>query len=225
MIVMTANVGRGVPPAEYRANIERIKRRFRSPIIGWQEVDEADQPEEFKIMREVFGDRFAYAGKKTSIPISFPKDTVQRVGTARITPGCKGLGGYTPNRPIVQQRLRPRHRPNLPPLVDINNHFPINRAATRSRRADCREALDEVIAYWWERECSMIIKGDFNGRLSRLHRGEVRVVEEPLDHMRLIVHPKGVQVEVQDTGKIDLTIDKHDAHWARLGLSAPPKAA
>lgn len=221
MIVVTANLGRGVSPAKFRANLRRVHRRFRSAVIGLQEIDEADLPNEHRITRQVLGKRYRFAGWNTSVPIAFTRQWRRK--RTRVSKACNGLAKFSPRRWIVAQVIKRKGRPGLPPIVVLNTHWPINRPQTQALRADCQKALNEEVEYWYDKGYSIVVLGDFNGWPSRTHARERRVVSAGLDHIRVIEHPEGAQIKVVRTGKIRLTIDPHNAHWAKLRLRRPPR--
>lgn len=221
MIVVTANLGRGASPAKVRANLRRVHRRFRSAIIGLQEIDEADKPNEHRITRQVLGKRYRYAGWHTFTPIAFTRRWRRK--RTRVRKLCNGLAKFTPRRFVVAQALKRKGRPGLPPIVVLNTHWPINRPQTQALRRDCQETLQAEVDYWFGLGYSIVILGDFNGWPDRMHARERRVVSAGLDHIRVIEHPRGCQVKVIRTGKIKMNIDPHNAHWAKLRLSRPAR--
>ena len=216
LTVLTANLGRGVTEGELVANVRALGHRWA--VKGFQEIDEDDDPEEHAVLaREM---QPGWAAFDTRVPISVPPPW--RIVRVRITKACDGLAHVTPLRVITQALIEQLGVPGPPRLVIVNTHFPRRTLRTVTRRRACRRALREVIAYWHDRGYTAIWMGDTNTvQMRPMHELEQPIVDAGLDHIRVIPHPNGVQVEVLTTRDIDLTIDGHDAHLARLRLTPP----
>ena len=50
---------------------------------------------------------------------------------------------------------------------------------------------------------------------------EQTLAHHGLDWIKCVQAPGGTQLKVTETGSIDLTIDGHDAQWARVELYRP----
>lgn len=217
MNLFTANFGRGVSPFEYRANVRRVRKRFAWPVIGCQEIDEADEAPEHAILHEEIGEGYRYAEFTSHVPIAIPKDfQIERV---ILTPSCKGLPGYTPDRVIVQAKVRNLKQPSLPPFVLVNTHFPRKDPKLATRRRQCRDAMVKVLDRWYEQGVTTFYTGDFNTLdMSKFHRRDQRIVHAGLDYIGAVVPRGGVRYEVNNTGDVPLSIDGHNAHWANIRL-------
>jgi len=217
LTVLTANLGRGVTEAELTANVHRL--RHSKAVKGFQEIDEADRPEEHAVLaREIPP---GWAAFDTRVPINVPPPW--RIVRTRITRACDGLPHFTPHRLITQALIELLDDDHVTPrLVVVNLHFPRRAPQTLTRRRSCRRALRAVITYWHGLGYTVVWMGDTNQvRMRKMHDLEQPVVDAGLDHIRVVPHPDGVQVEVLRTGSVDLTIDGHDAHYARLRLTTP----
>lgn len=222
-VIVSANFGRGVHGPEFRRNVQAVKSRFRDrAIIGCQEIDEADEPDEHEIVKQIFGPRVDFAGWKTHVPIVVPRpfDLKRQI----VTPVAAGLERQSPARQVVEAEIVHSTRKNLDPVVHLNVHFPRRSPKLASRRKDTLEGLEARVNYWWERKRTIFITSDTNGvSLSKVHPRFKRIGGSGIDWIGLIEHPKGTQVEVQETGIVDLTIDGHNAHWVQVALHNPAK--
>src|SRR3954462_1383936 len=81
--VVTANIGRGVSTDVARANIERIAERFPGAFVGFQEIDEADGPDEATLLLS----RFPSAGG--------PSHPGPGDGVATAMPGTYAFAGFS----------------------------------------------------------------------------------------------------------------------------------
>jgi len=218
LTVLTANLGRGVTEAELTANVHKL--RHSKAVKGFQEIDEADRPEEHAVLARELPP--GWAAFDTRVPINVPPPW--RIVRTRITKACDGLAHFTPHRVITQAliELLDDNQSVTPRLVVVNLHFPRRSLQTLTRRRKCRRALRAVIAYWHGLGVTVVWMGDTNQvRMRKMHDLEQSVVDAGLDHIRVVPHPEGVQVEVLRKGSVDLTIDGHDAHYARLRLTTP----
>lgn len=108
--LVQANLGRGVSSAVFEKDCRRIKRVFRGNfILGFDEVDEADSPEEHSIMEKVWNPkRCTFAGWKTLSPVIVSsRIPVERV---EIIKACEGLAHVTPHRDLVEVVVLPPKR-------------------------------------------------------------------------------------------------------------------
>ena len=204
-----ANLGRGVTAAEFTRNLEAIlKAGGRRAVYAFQEIDEADQPEERAILEELTGDTHRMIGARTAVPILVPHRLP--VLDWRITHGCDGLAKVTPNRPIVEVVLE---LPSGLEVAGLNFHLPILRPSTLTRRAQVRRVARERMAEhvaagragWWV--------ADTNTRRGwpRMARAEVTVTAAGIDRAKAWA-PPGRSVLVTSPASVDLTIDGHNAH-------------
>lgn len=221
LVPLTANFGRGVSAVEFRANVLAVLEANDNAVLGIQELDEADKPNEHAILAASIDPSDTRVGWRTMEPIVVP--WMLKVAPQVITFACKGLSGYTPTRHIVEAVVRNPAQRQVPRVVVMNQHPPINRPATRTRRWRQRRVHKRRVKFWYDRGITVVWMGDMNDpAYPRMHRHEKTAVHAGLDYIRYVVHPRGAQVEVKATGTVDLTIDGHNAHWARLRLT-PPK--
>ena len=112
--VVTANIGRGVSADAAHANIHRVARNFAGAFVGFQEIDEADAPDEAALLAARF---------PSDDGVSQPDlhDTLESLGRHRYAfAGFTGPGGSEQRR----SPSRPRGR---------SSDSPSGRAATASR--------------------------------------------------------------------------------------------
>src|SRR5688500_5874299 len=105
MILWQANLGRGVPVAEFERNLRRVlDEAGPRAVICFQEIDEADRPEEMAAVVELAHDTHRIVGRRTAVPILIPRH-LDLVGSLQ-TPACKGLALFTPNRTVNEARIK-----------------------------------------------------------------------------------------------------------------------
>lgn len=209
MILWQANLGRGVPVAEFARNLDRVlDAAGPRAVICLQEIDEADKPDEMTLLIEAAQDTHRIVGRRTAVPILVPRHL--DLLDAEQTPACKGLALFTPNRVVNEAHI------GLGIGLDVgvlNTHLPLDRLVTRNRRRQVRQTLrDRALAHpagaW---------VADTNSRRGwpTIVRGERSVVEAGIDKAKGWA-PDGWRLEVRERWTVDLTIDNHDAHGARL---------
>ena len=71
MRIKTSNLGRHKPVVTFRRNLELVLNPPRG-IVGFQEIDEADTPDEHGIIAQLFGARYRFVGWDTHVPIAIP---------------------------------------------------------------------------------------------------------------------------------------------------------
>lgn len=209
MRLVQANLGRGVSVAEFTANLDRIlEAGGPRAVYAFQEIDEADKPEEMDILRGRTYATHAIVGERTAVPILVPHHLA--VAGALVTPACKGLALFTPNRVINEAVLR--IGPNLAPAI-LNTHLPIARPQTASRRLDVRKALR---ARARAHDAGAWI-ADTNTRAGwpTIVRGEHSVTDAGIDKAKAWAQTAR-HVVVSERRTVHLSIDGHDAHGARV---------
>lgn len=207
MIVWQANLGRGVSAAEFEHNLRRLlDAAGPRAVICLQEVDEADRPEEMDILWSLTRTTHHVVGENTAVPILVPRhlpiaDTLQ-------TPACKGLALFTPNR-IVNEALI-EVGPNLTVAV-LNTHLPLLRPQTLLRRRQVRQTLRRRAR---AHEHGVWI-ADTNTRRGwpTMVNSERPVVEAGIDKAKAW---SSRRIVVSRRRTLELTIDNHDAHGARV---------
>lgn len=204
-----ANLGRGVRGKVFRDNFDRVYRRGGEyAFYLLQEVDEADKPEEAEYILYRTRHTHRAVGMRTGVPILVPHDVELRAFDTRLA--CKGLAGYTPNRYVTEAFVALK---NGTEVGLFNTHVPILRAVTLTRRRAVRQALREET------------RGSTNGlwvadtntrrRWPTIVKGEKSVVDADIDKAK--AWAKGDhRVLVLNRDRVDLTIDRHDAHGARV---------
>ena len=212
--VVTANIGRGVTTEVAHANIRRIARSVPGAFVGFQEIDEADAPDEAALiplrftpvgevpqpgMQDVFTDEgqptYAFAGTsgpgwKRATPVAVPSTwEIVRQSTRKAS---DGLAQVTPNRVIVTARCRPTVDAGFPPVVFLNGHYPLARTAVAKRIwAECQ-------ASWVTRAAeihdateggfTIITMRDTNrhGRMPKIHPDERQLLAPGIDRISII---------------------------------------
>lgn len=222
LVPLTTNWGRHVSAAEFRANVLKVLDTDDRAVLGIQELDEADKPDEHAILHAAIDPRDHRVGWQTMEPIVIPY--ALRVHQRVVTFACKGLAQVTPTRFIVEAEISNPAQPKVPPVVVMNQHPPINRPVARSRRWRQRRVHKARVRYWYRLGYTVVWMGDMNDpAYPKMHRLEQTAVHAGLDYIRYVEHPRGAQVELRGVGTVDLTIDGHNAHWARLRLTPPKK--
>lgn len=209
MIIVQANLGRGVPTDEFVMNFRRVMRAAgKRGLVGLQEVDEADKPQEMDIILDLTAKTHTVYGTNLSVPLLVP-DYLD-VADHRVTPACKGLAKYTPNRPLNEIELV---LPNGIRVAALNLHVPLNRPATLTRRRDCRQTLRERA----NAHQNGLWMADTNTRVGwpRIVKGEKHLVRGGIDKAKGWSKDPDVRLSVASRRRVDLTIDGHDCHVAR----------
>lgn len=220
--IVTANLGRGVSSDRFEDNLERVIKQVPGThrFFGFQEVDEADDPEEMKLIRAKLGDTHTFAGVKTHVPIAVPRSF--KVKHRSATVASEGVDGLSPRRHVVEAVVHPDGKPDCK-IVATNTHFArdagslalVRREADvvlRQRLAKLRHK-DEPLAAW--------LTADLNSRrYKKLAGNEQELVTARLDYIR--GYPTNdVTMKLLKTGSVDLSIDGHNAHWARVLVTWP----
>lgn len=217
-LFITANLGRHVDVAEFLANVRAIDEEAgRGAVIGFQEIDENDTPNEHAGLRAILGAFFAFAGWATRVPIAFGERWSKR--REDVVRAARGLARLSPVRMITEVLLE---HDSGAQLVVLDVHFPRKDPRLFSRWRSVRAKLRRRIRYWHQLGFTVVWMGDANRvHLEPMHPDERVLAHHGLDGIRCVEHPGGVQLRVVETGSIDLTIDGHDAQWARVELHTP----
>lgn len=241
--LVTANIGRGVPPEVARRNIARVFVSFFTgnrarltawwfrvgAIIGWQEIDEADQPDEHGILHQL-AKRLAppgctWVGFAEATPLLVPPGW--RVVWEQVTLTSHGRGKpapepHTPHRVCVRALLE--HVATGIRILVPNGHWP----------------RDEIWDLWVECNGSwMELYGQFAAspkgytvastrdrnrvRPHRLHVGEEQHLPDGLiDEVSTMEGdgPFATTVRVIKTKRVNMGIDGHDAWGVLLEFTA-----
>lgn len=208
-----ANLGRGVNRYEFERNFNRIMDAAGPrAVICLQEIDEADAPDELAIIAARVRNSHYIVGGNTAVPILVPKRI--EILDERQTLGCLGLAEFTPHRPINEVVLR--LTTSLTTTV-LNTHLPIDRPQTFTRRLQVRRKLRQRVRARQQQMHNGVWVADTNTRRHWpvMARGEQYVVNAGIDKSKAWAAP-GRHVEISDRETVDLTIDGHDAHGARI---------
>ena len=234
--VVTANIGRGVTPGVARANLHRIKTELPGALIGFQEIDEADAPDEHSRLTTRFPGppqlhddlasadegTYTFAGFNQATPIAVPVPWV--IVSESVKQTCKGRAQVTPHRVVVAARCRPTDEPDFPPVIFLNGHYPRGAADLWD---DCQKSWKRRANDFHEQDLTIITTRDTNkpGRMPKLHPTERQLLKPHIDRISVIPakrsSPKFVSARVLSTRTVNLTIDGHDARAVKLRLTAP----
>ena len=209
MRLWQANLGRGVSTFEFTANLRRVlDAGGPRAVFCFQEIDEADGPEEMEILADLTRDTHRIVGQNTAVPILVPRHL--SVFSAHLTPACKGLAKFTPNRVVNEVVIQ--LGPNFAAAV-LNTHLPLNRPQTLTRRRDVRKALRARAA---AHEAGVWV-ADTNTHVGwpRIAKGERVVTNAGIDKAKAW-GPADRRVVVTDQQTVELSIDGHNAHGARI---------
>lgn len=212
MILATANLGRGVDDEAFEENVWNLWGSLPGACIGFQEIDEADTPDEHEIIDKAMH-RGNFAGWQTHTPIKRPFRW--RIAGESVIPACKGLAHLTPHKSIVETHLF--HEDSDRHLIVLNVHFPRRDPRLWSRRRQCRRKLRERLDHWWGLGFTVVWMGDTNTpRMRSVHPRERTLTAGRIDYIRVLEHPNGPRAEIRQTGTVQLSIDDHDAQWVRV---------
>lgn len=211
MRIWHANLGRGVSTSAFTTNL-RVILDAGGPraVFAFQEIDEADAPEEMDILWSLTRTTHRIVGENTAVPILVPRHLAVVESTQ--TPACKGLAKYTPNR-IVNEALV-SVGPNLDVAI-LNTHLPLNRPATLTRRRDVRQALRKRARARMDVAGVWIADTNTHHGWPRIAPNEQTVTDAGIDKAKSWGGP-GRKVVVTDQRTVPLSIDGHDAHGARI---------
>lgn len=239
LTVVTANIGRGVSTTEAQANIRNVVRGFKpSPVvpvrrrsnaaIGWQEIDEADAPDEHGILHDTirrWTPDAELVGMWTACPIVVPNGW--HVVRHEVTLTSNGVAKLTPNRLCVQALIE--HDDTGLRLVLANGHYPRNIAPLVAVWNTCQRSWESVIDRWNQDGYTVVTTRDRNKRglmpaLSPWERNLLpAVLIDKITVCQARPGPRAVQVKAGKPRRVDLTVDGHNAHGVPLTVTAMPK--
>lgn len=218
--ITTANLGRKVSIAEFKENVDRINKKVPGThrFFGFQEVDEADKPEEMSYIRNVFGKTHRFVGSKTAVPIAIPRTFEVARGT--VTFASTGVAEFSPHRELVQAVVYPEGK-MADKIVANNIHLGRNVKELKYARAMATAKVVKRLDYWNGKDLPAWLTADLNStNFKRMGKDEERWVQERLDYVR--GYPAGgVKFDLLKTGTVDLTIDGHDAQWVKVKVTWP----
>ena len=220
---------------------ERVTVRIADPLVGWQEIDEADAAAEHDILAEVFrrlpsglragaehealartfGRGYDHVGFGTACPISVPPGLVVR--RWQVTQTCEGRRKVTPHRVCVQALIDVPGLRDWPGFVDLNGHLPYRAPdlwliAHRKWRS--------IAQGWRDGGWTQLTQRDTNkhGHMPLLDVTERQLIPgETIDKVSTIEGRLGrrLHVDVLDRKRVNLTIDGHDARGVLVRLTQP----
>jgi hypothetical protein len=222
VIFWHANLGRNVDRYEFERNLRAVlDAAGPRAVICFQEIDEADAPEELEIISRLTRNTHVIVGGNTAVPILVPRRV--RILGDRQTLAARGLALFTPHRPIneVLLELRPDLR-----IVVLNTHLPIDRVQTFTRRLQVRRKLRARANARLQQLFGGVWVADTNTRRGwpTIVKGETTVINAGIDKSKAWA-PPGYRVEVSERQSVDLTIDGHNAHGARVRFIKERSAA
>lgn len=230
LMLVTANIGRGVGTFEATANIERVIKGFRRRpwrrhpvLIGWQEIDEADQPDEHGILHRELQRWYpdaATAGFETAVPVVIPPGWRKVAGG--VTETCPGRAKVTPRRVAVQSLLE--HEKTGIRVVHVNGHYPHN---APDLWAQCEDTWELVVEHWLRKGFTVITTRDRNhgGVPPVLSPFEKSLLDPKLiDKITVVqgIGDRAVRVVHGKPRRVNLDIDGHDAHGVPLTFVSAP---
>lgn len=220
LYVWTVNLGRHVSVSKFRANAAAVlDDHDAGSAYGFQEIDEDDTPPEHEIVRELAGPDDHLVGWGTFEPIVVAGK--YRVRRPRVAFAAHGVAHLTPTRHIVSCLVDRADRPGVPPVQLLDNHAPRETGALAEEISANRHAYTGELLRGHGLGLSQIYVGDENDpHFPQLINHEHTAVHAGLDYIRYVEHPRGARLEVLDTGLVDLTIDGHNAHWAKFRVSS-----
>jgi hypothetical protein len=213
--IVTANIGRGVSTDVAHANIHRIAAGFPGAFVGFQEIDEADSPDEASLIETRFppvGElppptvlhdvltaegqgKYAFAGFrgpgwKRATPIAVP--TTWDIVRQNVRKSSDGLAHVTPNRVIVSARCRPVEDPGFPPVLFLNGHYPLaHKKAAKEIWKTCQASWTERANEIHDRPAggfTILTTRDTNrhGPMPKIHRRERQLLPPGIDRISVI---------------------------------------
>ena len=220
--ILTGNLGRGVSSNRFEENLDLVIKKTPGAhrFFQFQEIDEADEPEEFKMIKAKLGDTHTFVGGKTNVPIAVPRSF--KVFSRSATVASEGVDGLSPRRHVVQAVVHPDDHPDCK-IVATNTHFARDASSLARPRREADIVLRQRLKSARERKTPLAawLTADLNSRnYKKLGPDEMRLVTARLDYIR--AYPAGdVKMKLLKTGAIDLSIDGHNAHWARVLVTWP----
>ena len=221
----TANFGRGASPEKFEANFRRVIAALKSEspywILGCQELDEADFPNEHLIVTRVLADMAPGArliGYGTHTPIIASPWT--RVVHRKVSKASPGLPKASPARQVVEAVFEFANADD-DQLGWVNTHMPLDKPRLQSRRQMVRRKLKRRIRALRRTGVDVAWSADMNElHLRELNRAEIRLVSARRDYIGIFPargrkRPRWREVRHRT---VDLTIDGHNAHVVVLEL-------
>lgn len=228
--LITANIGRHQSVQHTRSDFENIRRL--GGIVGFQEIDEADAPDEHALLKTVMGRSHTLCGMGHLVPIAVPKSWV--VTSCRDEFGADGVAKWSPARfftvvtvKVPQSLLdKARKRPEKIFAV-INCHYPAGayhgtrppqaKAELRDRWDEMYKKHRELVKNYADKGITVFWTGDSNrAEMPKTHAREVQVVTAGIDN---VCYVEGkVKVKPVFKGARNLYSD-HPALWADFKLS------
>lgn len=246
LIVVTANVGRG---GDSRAAIRRIIAVFLrwvvdltrgNLLVGFQEIDEADKPDEHGILHRTvrrLARGAALAGFHTAVPILCPRGWRIVPGKVWVDKISNGVPDWSPHRYLVAVLLE--HKRTGIRVLALNFHLARKRSDLHAWQ-DGNERVQELVAdRYLPMGYPIVATSDRNaagaGRLSPAGKATETNYGEGIDEVR-VIYPIQSKVPARARGRaasvavgrartVRIGIDKHDAHGRVITFTAPTQEA
>lgn len=236
LTIKTANIGRDVPAARTRANIERLKRTpmrgRRQQAVLWQELDDDDKPWERGMVHDLYPavrwDTVPAARQPgCHVPVTLPKPW--RIVEHHATKVSSGKAKISPDRYV---NLTIATHPQLADPVGFVSFQLVAGAWTNPGQAEEAYRADA----WAEgfagakavvNDAALtgltVIGGNDanNPHMPAIHPRAHVIVHQSLDYLWYV--EGSTTVRVRGKGITNLTIDGHESPWARLDLSNKEK--
>lgn len=205
----SANLGRGVGAKKFRQTIRGLVNQMEGNaehwVIGLQEIDEADAPEERKILQEMFPDA-NWVGRNTKVPIMTSPGV--KVLHRKVTRASPGLPKMSPARVVTEGIFEV----GGVRFGMVNTHFPRWTKRLRSRWWMVW-AVVKARVRWLMRSGDVFLTMDANRRnLRRVNRRERRLIAVRLDYISRFKRAKDRwKWSVVWREVFSMKIDGHDA--------------
>lgn len=218
---VTANIGRGVSVDTAKANMARVRQAAPFPLVGWQEIDEADLPDEHRMLGKVFGNGYRNVGFDRKEPISIPLQQF-KIGHVEVTKIMDGVpvsakGKASPDRFVVAAEVMPEKCKNF--IWAVNFHL-ANFETSDARWKESLARAQSLIHKYAHYGNTVIYTCDSNANhvadMPLMHDREHRVIADGNDYMGII--PGSVEISVRRKFVINLTIDGHNGHGAVMSF-------
>jgi hypothetical protein len=210
--------------------MRRIRSNYPGSIIGWQEIDDDDEAQEYRILNRVFNKTFITVGRGQRVPITFSR--AYKVLNSKVTFGSHGIAKVTPHRVVVEVMLKDRLRFWRPAFAVVNTHYPSGAFNGKvdykeGARVDAWHDLFKVhqarVKHYADREVTVFWTGDTNRRdMPKVHPRERQLVTAGIDSISVV--PGAAKFKIGKTGFLSLNSD-HDARYVNIYFSGrrPPK--
>jgi hypothetical protein len=246
LVVVTANVGRG---GDSRAAIARVVAVFLRwlaglsqgmVLIGWQEIDEADKPDEHGILHRTvrrLARGAALVGFRTAVPILCPKGWQIVPGQVWVDKISDGVRQWSPDRYLVGVLLE--HESTGVRVIALNYHLARRRADLHAWEDGNQRVHELVENRYLPMGYPILATSDRNaagaGRISPAKKAteanhgagidEIRVIFPRQDQLPQAARRRCASVSTGSRRTVRIGVDKHQAHGVEITLTAPKEHA